>query len=224
MNEEDPIVTGIGSIVAAGALAGAVTIVWRNGKVAQTGAVGWRDVQARLPMERDTLFRIASMTKPITSVAALMLFEQGRYALDDPITRWAPEFSRMRVLLSPDGPLDQTVPAERPITFEDLLTHRSGITYGAFHTGPLAKAYEEALGGEVDTYVKPDDWIAGLAAIPLIDQPGSGFHYGHSTDLLGLLIARMEGASLGDVLKKRIFDPLGMKDTGFSVAPEKRAR
>ena len=224
MNEEDPIVTSIGSIVAAGALAGAATIVWRNGEVVQTAAVGWRDVQARLPIERDTIFRIASMTKPITSVAALMLFEQGRYALDDPITRWAPEFSTMRVLRSPDEPLDQTVPAERPITFEDLLTHRSGITYGAFHTGPLAKAYEEALGGEVDTYVKPDDWIAGLAAIPLIDQPGSGFHYGHSTDLLGLLIARMERASLGDVLKHRIFDPLGMKDTGFHVPPEKRTR
>ena len=224
MNEEDPVVTSIGSIVAAGALAGAATIVWRNGEVVQTAAVGWRDVQARLPIERDTIFRIASMTKPITSVAALMLFEQGQYALDDPITRWAPEFSTMRVLRSPDEPLDQTVPAERPITFEDLLTHRSGITYGAFHTGPLAKAYEEALGGEVDTYVKPDDWIAGLAAIPLIDQPGSGFHYGHSTDLLGLLIARMERASLGDVLKHRIFDPLGMKDTGFHVPPEKRTR
>jgi CubicO group peptidase (beta-lactamase class C family) len=144
MNEEDPITSAIGSIVEAGALAGAGTLVWRDSKIIQTVAIGWRDVEARLPIQRDTLFRIASMTKPITSVAALMLFEEGHFALNDPITRWAPEFSHMRVLRSPDGPLDQTDPAERLITFEDLLTHRSGLTYGAFHTGPLAKAYEDA--------------------------------------------------------------------------------
>ena len=224
MNEEDPIETAIGSFIEAGALAGAATLVWRDGKVVQTAAVGWRDIEARLPIERDTLFRIASMTKPVTSTAALMLFEQGRFALNDPITRWAPEFSQMRVLRSPDGPLDETVPAERPITFEDLLTHRSGITYAAFRTGPLAKAYEEALGGEVDSYVKPDDWIAGLAALPLIDQPGAGFHYGHSTDLLGLLLARMEDDPLSEVLKRRIFGPLGMNDTYFTVPREKRDR
>ena len=220
---EDPITTAIESMVDAGALAGAATLVWRDGKVVQIATVGWQDVEARLPIERDTLFRIASMTKPITSTAALMLFEQGRFALDDPITRWAPEFSQMRVLSSPNGPLDQTYPAERPITFRDLLTHRSGITYGAFSTGPISKAYE-VLGGEVDTYAAPDDWIARLAALPLIDGPGAGFHYGHSTDLLGLLIARIEDAPLSDVLKRRIFDPLGMKDTGFNVPQEKRNR
>jgi len=150
-----------------------------------------------------------------------MLFEEGRFALDDPIGRWASEFSHMRVLNSPNAPLDQTCLAERPITFRDLLTHRSGLTYGASHTGPISKAYENALGGEVDSYVAPDDWIAGLAALPLIDGPGIGFHYGHSTDLLGLLIARIEDVPLGDLLKRRIFDPLGMKDTGFTV-PRKR--
>src|SRR5262249_44680954 len=118
----------------------------------------------------------------------------------------------------------QTDTAERPITFEDLLTHRSGLTYKGFHRGPLARAYEEALGGEVDSHVAPDDWIAGLAALPLIDQPGAAFHYGHSTDLLGLLIARIEDAPLGDVLERRIFGPLGMKDTGFGVPVEKRGR
>ncbi|HEX5944090.1 MAG TPA: serine hydrolase domain-containing protein [Anaerolineales bacterium] len=224
MNAEDPIATAIGSFVNAGALAGAATLIWRDGKVVQTACVGWRDVDARLPIERDTLFRIASMTKPITSTAALMLFEEGRFALDDPITRWAPEFSQMRVLRSPNGPLAQTDPAERLITFEDLLTHRSGLTYEAFQTGPIATAYEEALGGEMDSYVMPDDWIRGLAAIPLIDQPGARFHYGRSTDLLGLLLARMEDAPLSDVLKRRIFDPLGMQDTGFTVPQEKRDR
>jgi CubicO group peptidase (beta-lactamase class C family) len=130
----------------------------------------------------------------------------------------------MRVLQSPTGPLGQTDPAERPITFEDLLTHRSGLTYGDFHPGPIAKAYKEALGGDIDSEVIPDDWIAGLAALPLIDQPGTVFHYGHSTDLLGLLIARMEDAPLGDVLKRRIFDPLGMNDTAFTVPVEKQQR
>lgn len=222
VKSEDPIATAIESIVDAGSLAGAAALIWRDGKV-QIVTVGWRDMEARLPIERDTLFRIASMTKPITSTAALMLFEEGRFALEDPITRWAPEFSQMRVLSSPNGPLDQTSPAERPITFRDLLTHRSGLTYGAFHTGPIAKAYD-VLGGEVDTDVEPDDWIARLAALPLIDEPGVSFHYGRSTDLLGLLIARIEDAPLGDVLKRRIFDPLGMKDTGFNVPWEKRDR
>jgi CubicO group peptidase (beta-lactamase class C family) len=224
MNEEDPIATAIRAIVDAGDLAGAATLVWRDGRVVHSAGVGWRDVEARLPVERDTLFRIASMTKPITSTAALMLFEEGRLALNDPIARWAPEFSEMRVLRSPTGPLDQTVPAERPITIEDLLTHRSGLTYGDFHAGPIARAYKQALGGDIDSEVAPDDWIARLAALPLIDQPGAAFHYSHSTDLLGLLIARIEGAPLGDVLERRIFGPLGMKDTGFTVPREKRGR
>src|SRR5829696_3233592 len=222
MSTEDPTASALGSFVDAGALAGAATLIWRDGKVVQHAAVGWRDVEAGLPIERDTLFRIASMTKPITSTAVLMLLDEGRFALEDPITRWAPEFLQMRVLSSHNGPLDQTYPAERPITFRDLLTHRSGLTYGAFHTGPISTAYEDALGGEVDSHVAPDDWIARLAALPLIDQPGVGFHYGHSTDLLGLLIARIEDAPLGDILKRRIFDPLGMKDTGFNVPQEKR--
>src|SRR5215471_11281546 len=175
LNEEAPISTAIRAIVNAGGLAGAATLVWRAGKVIQAAGIGWRDVEAKLPIEGDTLFRIASMTKPITSAAALMLFEEGRFALNDPIARWAPEFSRMRVLRSHNGSLDQTDPAERPITFEDLLIHRSGLTYGAFHTGPIASAYKEALGRDIDSHVAPDDWIARLAALPLIDQPGAAF-------------------------------------------------
>jgi CubicO group peptidase (beta-lactamase class C family) len=222
--KEELITATINKIVDTGSLAGAATLVWQDGKVLQTAGVGWRDIEAKLPIERKTLFRIASMTKPITSTAALMLFEEGRFALNDPITRWAPEFSQMRVLRSSAGPLDQTDPAERLITFEDLLTHRSGLTYGDWYSGPVAKAHKDALGGAIDTEVLPDDWIARLAALPLIDQPGKAFHYGHSTDLLGLLIARIENAPLGDVLKRRIFDPLGMSDTGFTVPFEKQQR
>jgi CubicO group peptidase (beta-lactamase class C family) len=224
MASADRIPSALSAIVDAGGLAGASTLIWRDGRVVQSAAVGWRDIEARLPTEHDTLYRVASMTKPITSVAALMLFDEGRFALHDPIARWAPEFSEMRVLQSPTAGLDRTVAAGRPITFEDLLTHRAGLTYGPFWQGPIANAYDEALGGDIDSEVSPDDWIARLAALPLIDQPGATLHYGHSTDLLGLLIARIEDMPLGDVLERRIFRPLGMSDTGFVVARDKRAR
>ena len=130
----------------------------------------------------------------------------------------------MHVLRSPDGALEETDPAARPITFEDLLTHRAGITNGGFHSGPIAAAYPAALGADIDSAVAPDDWIAALGALPLIDQPGEGFHYGNSTDLLGLLIGRIGGAPLGEVLQRRVFGPLGMKDTGFIVPPENHDR
>lgn len=221
---ENSITASLNEFVEAGMLAGAATLVWQDGKIIQAGGVGWRNLDRKLPVERDTLFRIASMTKPITATAALMLCQEGRFALDDPITRWAPEFAQMRVLRKPAGALDQTEPAARPITFADLLTHRSGLTYADFHSGPIVQAYKDALGGDIDSEVPPDEWIARLAALPLIDQPGAAFHYGHSTDLLGFLIARIEDAPLGDVLKRRIFDPLGMNDTGFTVPLAKQHR
>ncbi len=222
MNRGSEIEAALQKIVDSGQLAGAATLAWCEGK-AQAVCVGWRDKEANLPVERDTIFRIASMTKPITSVAALMLVEEGRIALTDSIDRYAPEFSHMRVLRSPNGPVDETDPAERPITFEDLLTHRAGFTYEGLHRGPIDQAYRDALGGEIDSDVTPDQWIASLAQLPLIGQPGTAMHYGRATDLLGLLIARIEGAPLGEVLKRRIFDPLGMKDTSFLVPREKRA-
>lgn len=221
---EERIAASISDFVEMGMLAGAATLVWQDGKVRQAGGVGWRDIDRKLPVARDTLFRIASMTKPITSTLALMLYEEGRFALDEPITRWAPEFAQMRVLRKPAGDLDQTEPAARPITFADLLTHRSGLTYADFQSGPIVQAYQDALGGDIDSEVPPDAWIARLAALPLINQPGAAFHYGHSTDLLGFLIARIADAPLGDVLKRRIFDPLGMNDTGFTVPLAKQHR
>jgi CubicO group peptidase (beta-lactamase class C family) len=211
-------------IISAGQLAGAATLTWRDGRIVQSAAVGWRDIAAGLPIERDTLFRIASLSKPITSVAALTLLEEGRFALDEPISRWAPEFADMRVLRAADGPLDMTDPAARPITFEDLLTHRAGLTYGDLHASPIARAYADTLGGAIDSEVSPDDWIAGLAALPLINQPGAGFHYSHATDLLGLLLARMEDAPLSEVMRRRLFGPLGMTDTSFTVPIGQRHR
>src|SRR5678815_1384643 len=124
------------------ALAGVVSLIWRRGEVVQVDTIGQRDIAAGLPMERDTLFRIASMTKPVTSLAALMLMEEGKFKLEDPITKWAPEFKSARVLKNAEGPLDDTVPAKREITFDDLFTHRSGLAYGFSSMGPIAHEYQ----------------------------------------------------------------------------------
>ena len=166
MTALDPISAMLDAYVDLGEIAGAATLVWRGGKVLQTGCVGWRDLEARLPLQRDTPFRIASMSKPVTSLLAMILVEEGRIGLDEPISRWAPEFEQMRVLRKADGPLDETDPADRQITFDDLLTHRSGLTYAGVLSGPLSEAYQQALGGDIDSPVAPDDWIAGLAALP----------------------------------------------------------
>lgn len=223
MNLEQQLKAALQKYVDKGELAGAVVLSQRDGQSA-FAAAGRRDIENNLPMERDTIFRIASMTKPIVSVAALMLVDEGRMRLHDPITLVAPEFATMRVLRSPNGPLNDTEAASRPITFEDLLTHRAGFTYAGFHRGPIADEYREILGGDIDSHVAPDDWIRGLAGLPLIARPGSAMTYGKATDLLGFLIARIEGSSLGAVLERRIFRPLGMRDTGFLVPRDKRHR
>jgi CubicO group peptidase (beta-lactamase class C family) len=212
------------SAIDAGDLSGAVTLVWREGEIVQIAAQGLADIEAERPMARDTLFRIASMTKPITSVAALMLMEEGRFALDEPITRWAPEFKDMRVLASPTGPVEDTVPAEREITFEDLFTHRAGLAYGFTSIGPIAHAHQKALGDVLSTNTAPDAWMAALAGLPLTYQPGERFHYSHATDVLGFLVGRIAGTGFREVLMERIFKPLAMVDTDFFIPPDKRDR
>jgi len=224
MPEKSSIESSLQPFVDSGLLAGAATLVWRDEKVAQTTVVGRRELASGRPLQRDSIFRIASMTKPVTTVAALMLLDEGRFALDEPITSWAPELTGLRVLRDPNGPLDQTDAVERPITFGDLLTHRSGLTYGEFHRGPIGGACAERLGAHMDNALTPDEWIARVGTLPLIDQPGAAFHYGISTDLLGFLIGRLEQEPLGDVLRRRIFAPLKMRDTGFSVPRDQRHR
>jgi len=140
----------LSEFVETGRLAGAVTLVWRAGAVVDLAAVGCRHLVRGLPVERDTIFRIASMTKPITTVAALLLLDEGRFALDEPITTCAPELTHLRVLRHPEGPLDETDEAARPMTFRDLLTHRSGLTYGELHRGRLGAAYSDTLGPTID--------------------------------------------------------------------------
>src|SRR3954470_1920975 len=157
MSQQASIEAALRAYVDAGDLAGAATLVWRNGRVVQTTTVGRRDLATNLPVERGTIFRIASMTKPLTTVAALMLHDEGRFALDEPITGLAPELARLRVLRHPEGPLDQTDAMERPITFGDLLTHRSGLSYGEFHRGPICRALAESLGATMDNPLHPDE-------------------------------------------------------------------
>lgn len=215
---------GLQAFVDRGELAGVVTLTSLGGEIVQSEALGWADLETREPMRPDTLFRIASMTKPITSVAALMLMEEGRIALDDPIARWVPELAQLRVLKDAAGPLDDTEPARRPITVEDLLTHRSGIAYAPFSEGPLKEAYEQALGDPGMNRMSVAAWLAALGSLPLAHQPGERFHYGHSTDVLGFLIGRVEGKPFRRVLRDRILAPLGMADTDFWLPHDQRDR
>lgn len=207
-----------------GELAGIVTLVSQHGEIINADALGWSSMEDRVPMRHDTLFRIASMTKPITSVAALMLIEEGKLALDAPVTRWVPELGRRRVLKNPAGPLDDTVPAQREITIEDLMTHRSGISYGFLCDGPIKAAYAEALDDPAMNHLTPDEWLTGLGTLPLVCQPGERFQYGQSSDVLGFLIGRVEGKPFREVLRERIFAPLGMADTDFWLPEAKRNR
>jgi CubicO group peptidase (beta-lactamase class C family) len=206
-----------------GTLAGAVGLVWQGGHIRSVGAVGVRDLATGQPMQPDTLFRVASLTKPVTAMAALQLMDEGRFQLDDPIAPFAPELARPTVLPRPDAPLHAAVPADRGITFRDLLTHRAGLSYADFLTGPVTEAYT-TLGPQLDNPLSPDDWLARLGRIPLLDEPGQHFRYGHASDVLGIVLARMEGTSLAELLQRRIFEPLGMVDTGFDVPPDKHHR
>ncbi len=214
------IAPALAAVASAGDLSGAVTLVCRGRRIAQVDCVGLRDIAAGLPMQRDTIFRIASMTKPVTSVAALMLVEEGRLRLDDPIKRWLPEFADVRVLRDPHGALDDTLPASRAITVDDLFTHRAGLAYTFTSIGPIARAYEQAL----PPGMTPDAWLQALGALPLSFQPGNRFHYSHATDVLGFLVQRVAGVPLREFLRDRIFGPLGMADTDFHVPQEKRGR
>jgi CubicO group peptidase (beta-lactamase class C family) len=207
-----------------GTVAGVVTLVHRRGETVHSDALGWQDLETRTPIRRDTLFRIASMTKPVVSVAALMLVEEGRLRLGEPVDRLLPELANPKVLRAPDAALDDVTDAPRPITLKDLLLHRSGIPYPLTAEGPLAAALfafnQLVIPGEMPV----DDWMARLGALPLVYAPGTRWHYGFSTDVLGVLIARASGLSFPEYLRSRIFEPLGMDDTSFWVPDGKLDR
>lgn len=199
-----------------GRIPGAVALVARRGRVAYCAAFGRRDPAGAAAMTTDSLFRIYSMSKPIVSVATMMLVEEGRLLLADPIADYLPGFARMNVAVeSGRGALD-FVPAERPITVQDLLRHTSGLTYEHMLTGALQQLYREAQVSRRDQ--TNAELAERLATLPLVDPPGTHWRYGHSTDLLGRLLEVVTGQPLGVLLETMVLRPLGMRDTGFSVA------
>ncbi len=210
-----------------GTLAGAVALLWRRGEV-HVEAVGVQDLATGTPMRRDTIFRIASLTKPIAAVAAMILVEEAKLRLDDPVDPWLPELRDRRVLRSLDSPLEDTVPAARSITLRDLLTFRAGL--GAVMappgTFPIQRALAEAglAPGPNPPALPPDEMMCRLGALPLMHQPGERWLYHTAYDILGVLIARVAGQPLEDFLAERIFAPLGMTDTAFAVPEAQRHR
>lgn len=210
--------------VDAGTIPGTVTLVGRGGDV-HVEAVGATTFDGDDPMRRDTIFRIASVTKPIVAAAAMILVEECVLRLDDPVDPLLPELADRRVLRSFDGPLDDTVPANRPITLRDLLTFRLG--YGAiFEPTPLAQAMTDArvAAGPLMPDMTADEYLKRLGSLPLAHQPGERWLYNNGFDVLGILIARATGASLGQFLQERILGPLGMVDTAFHVPADKLDR
>jgi CubicO group peptidase (beta-lactamase class C family) len=212
--------------VASGRMPGLVTLVSRHGET-HVDAIGAMAFDGA-PMRRDTIFRIASMTKPVTAAAAMILVEESKLRLDDPVDPWLPELEDRKVLRSIDSPLDDTVPAKRAITLRDLLTFRLG--YGAIFEFPpkypIQKAMDEAGVAPSATWFAgtPDELMKRFGSLPLIHQPGEKWLYHSGSDILGVLIARAAGKPLGAFLQERIFSPLGMKDTAFSVPEAKLDR
>ncbi len=210
-----------------GAVAGVVTLLSRHGEV-HVDAIGAQDLDTLTPMRRDTIFRIASMTKPIVAAAAMILVEEAKFRLDEPVDRFLPELADRKVLRAIDSPLDDTVPAVRPITLRDLLTFRLGFGAVMAPPGsyPIQRAMDEAglAPGPSLASLSPDAWLARLAGLPLLHQPGEKWLYHTGSDILGVLVARAAGMSLGDFLQERIFAPLGMAYTAFSVPPAKLDR
>ncbi|GAA1700239.1 serine hydrolase [Fodinicola feengrottensis] len=216
----------LSSYVSDGSVPGAVALVARGDDI-EVAAVGSIDVQGSVPMARDTIFRSASISKPITAAATMMLVDDGRIALDDPVSKWLPELQSPVVVRTPDGPVEDVVPAARPITVFDLLTFRAGYGFPAdfsLSVVALLASDVQADGREPQRRRAPGEWMASLARIPLVYQPGQAWLYNTGSDLQGVLIARASGRTLPDFLAERIFEPLGMADSGFVVPAEKTDR
>jgi CubicO group peptidase (beta-lactamase class C family) len=209
--------------VESGRIPGLVALVSR-GDETHVEAIGTMRHDGGAPMRRDTIFRMASTSKPVSIAAAMVLLDECRLRLDDPVLPWLPELADRRVLTRIDGPLDDTVPARRPITVRDVLTSTFGLGMDMTVIGtPIMNAvFEQGLTPNLpEPMPEPDEWMRRLGTLPLMYQPGERWQYQLSSDLLGVLVARVTGQSFETFLRNRVFDPLGMKDTGFHVPADK---
>ena len=204
-------------------LPGVVTMVAKDGKIVEFDVAGKRDVESGAPLQKDSIFRIYSMSKPITGVAMMMLFEQGKWQLNDPVSKHIPEFANLKVAkVNPqNGSVTQMAP-DHPMTMRELMSHSGGLTYGVFGSTPVDKMYTDA--NVLDRDATLQAMVDKLAKIPLLLQPGEKWQYSVSVDVQGYLVEKLSGQPFPEFLKQRIFDPLGMKDTAFYVPPEKMNR
>jgi CubicO group peptidase (beta-lactamase class C family) len=211
--------------IEAGRIPGAVIAIARHGKLIALDAYGWRDKAANVPMTTDTIFNIASMTKPMTAVGALMLYEQGKILIDDPLAKYFPKFASMRVAVRDANgePTVDTVPANRQITIQDLMRHTSGLIYGGRGNTLVHKMYPAGSGDASHDY-DGAAFLDKLASLPLLYQPATTWDYGFGLDVLGLTIEKVSQQPLGQYLQTNLFKPLGMTDTGFSISADKAAR
>ncbi len=208
----------------AGRFPGTQLLVYRRGKVVHRKVQGFADVERKAPVKDDTIYRIYSMTKPITSVAFMMLFEEGRVALDEPVAKYIPEWKNLGVFVAGNAPAFLTRPLSRPMLIVDLLRHTAGLTYGFQQRSNVDAAYREKKIGEVEKAGTLQTMIEDLANIPLEFSPGEAWNYSVATDVLGYLVGKISGMPFEQFLKQRIFEPLGMKDTDFHVPADKAHR
>ncbi|MFF1737426.1 serine hydrolase domain-containing protein [Streptomyces sp. NPDC058247] len=208
-----------------GSLPGAVALVARGDRV-EVETAGSTALGGGVPMARDSIFRIASITKPIVAAAVMMLVDEGRIALTDPVDQWLPEIAKPVVVRTPDAPVDDVVPAARPITVADLLTFRAGWGFPSDFSLPAVQALFgfQKNGLSPQPVPPPGEWMARLAHVPLLNQPGDAWLYNTCSDIQGVLISRVTGSTLPDFLAERVFEPLGMTDTGFMVPAGKLDR
>lgn len=214
----DRIAPAMQSYIDQGKLAGTLTLVARNGKIVYLNAQGMQDKEAGISMTEDTIFRIYSMTKPVTAVAAMTLWEQGKFHMFDPIAKYLPELANMKVYVSGSGDDMVVEDAKSPIRIIDLFMHTSGFSYG-FSNSEVDKLYQKMLSKPDE--LNRDNILTKFAELPLTHQPGTAWNYGVSTDIIGFLVEKLSGKKLGEYMQETIFRPLGMKDTGFYVPADK---
>jgi CubicO group peptidase (beta-lactamase class C family) len=214
---------GMQALVNNGQVAGISTMIARRGKIIDVSIHGYQDLKKKIPLKRNTIFRIASMTKPITGVALMMLFEEGKFRLSDSVEKYIPEFKGLRVAVA-HGLNGQpiTEPADHPMTIRELMSHTSGLTYGIFSSSQVDELYVKA--GILDGTSNLDEMIEKLSHIPLRQQPGSKWHYSVGVEVQGYLIEQLSGMTFPEFLRNRLFEPLGMSDTAFFVPKDKADR